>query len=248
MQPLNSIEIVLTVALTLLSLFCFFRWKRNSAVFHEQRLTISKLKMEAIRIRMSPHFLFNALSALSGLTNEPETLREKINVLLSMLRKSVDNMEKMVVPLYEELELVKNYVDLQCLKVPEPFIVSYEVEPGLNMNHPIPAMILQIPVENAIKHGLMPLAGDKLLRIKIYHYSKGIHISVEDNGVGYRTSAHRSMSSGTGLKILYQIIASLNSQNDSKIEFSILEKEPKNAVSGGTIVEIKIPEKYSYDI
>ena len=248
MQPIINIVIVLTIALILLSLFCLISWKRNSAVFHEQRLTISKLKMETIRVRMSPHFLFNALSALSGLTNEPETLQKKINVLLSLLRKSVDNMEKMVVPLYEELELVKNYVDLQCLKVPEPFIVSYEVEPGLNMNHPIPAMILQIPVENAIKHGLMPLTGEKLLRIKICHYSKGIQITVEDNGVGYRSSTNRSMSSGTGLKILYQIIASLNSENDGKIEILILEKEQKNTMSGGTIVEIKIPEKYSYDI
>ena len=217
-------------------------------MFIEQRETISRLKIEGIQSRITSHFFFNALSTLSGLAHQPNVIEKKIKTMLILLRKSVDNINQLMIPLYEELELVKGYIDLQSLRVPEPFIVSFEIEPGLNLNRSIPAMIIQIPLENAIKHGLLPLNGEKLLRIKINNYSAGLNIMIEDNGIGYHASTKRSLGSGTGLKILYETISILNNHNKQKIEFIIREKESKTSSSGGTIVEIKIPNNYSFNL
>ena len=204
--------------------------------------------MENIRTRISPHFFFNALSTLSAETADPETTHRNIKMLLLLLRKSVDNAEQLAIPLADELELVKGYISLQGGRVPEPFTVNYDVVPGTNLDHLIPAMIIQIPVENAIKHGLMPVTGEKTLTIRLRNYDTGVLIIVEDNGTGYLSSANRIVGAGTGLKLLHQTINTLNSINSSKIEFSIRKKETENRTSRGTIVEIKVPDNYSYDL
>ena len=246
MSLLYYLIIVITVALTGMSFLYRRSIQKNRTVFLEQRETIAKLKMENIRVRMSPHFIFNTLSALSGIPDSPPALSQKIKTLLILLRNGVDNIEKTAIPLQEELTLVKGYLELQQLRVPKPFNVTYESDSGVDMMQSVPAMILQIPVENAIKHGLMPLEGEKSLRIKLNNYQKGLELTVEDNGIGYRKSVNRSMGSGTGIKTLFQTIELINQQNGEKIEFLIQDKEANNPSEGGTIITIKIPKQYSY--
>ena len=197
---------------------------------------------------MSYHFFFNALSGLSGESTATETLKSKIKTMLMLLRRSVDNTEQLAIPLSEELEVVKGYIDLMSLRIPKPFVVNYDIEQEIPMNQMIPAMILQIPVENAIKHGLLPLTGDKILNVKINRYDGGVQLLVEDNGIGYQSSPNRSIGTGTGLKILYQTIYMLNSQNQYKIEFSIADKISDDQETVGASVKIRIPDNYSYEM
>ena len=116
------------------------------------------------------------------------------------------------------------------------------------MDHLIPAMILQIPVENAIKHGLLPLPDEKILNVKIGKYESGLKLVVEDNGIGYLSSGKRAIGAGTGLKVLYQMIDLLNSLNKEKIEFTIDDKGLENNSAKGTIVEIRVPDNYSFKL
>ncbi len=248
MTILYGIIIALSSALVLISVLFLNSRNKNAATLMEQRKTISRLKFEGIRVRITTHFFFNALSTISGLTTQTGIIEKNIKTLLILLRKSVDNIEQLIIPLYEELELVKGYIELQSLIVPDPFIISYEVQPGLNLNSSIPAMIIQIPVENAIKHGLLPLTGQKILRIKITNSSGRLNITIEDNGIGYLTSSKRTLGAGTGLKVLYQTLDILNEQKKQKIEFLIRDKESASTEPGGTIVEIKIPNNYSFTL
>ena len=242
-----SIIGILIFLLTGLSLL-YLDFRKKSRTIHEKlEHTIVSIKMETNRNRISSHFFFIALNALSGPGTDSYTVSRKIKTLLMLLRKSVDNTEQTAIPAGDELEIVKGFIELQEHRIPEQFFVSYDIEPGTNMNQLIPAMILQIPVENAIKHGLLPLTGEKLLQIKFSNYSDGLQISVKDNGVGFRDSANRSRGAGTGLKILFQIIFLLNSQNTEKIEFSINDRCAAPNSGMGTRVEIKIPGNYSFD-
>jgi len=165
-----------------------------------------------------------------------------------LLRQSVDNIEQTAIPLSEELEVVKGYIGLQSLRLPEPIKITFDIGQNADVNQLIPAMIIQIPVENAIKHGLMPIIGEKILSIRVQNYDGGIEISVEDNGIGYSSSPNRSMGSGTGLKILYQAIGHLNSKNVHKITVKISDLKETIQSQQGTIVRIRVPEGYSYDI
>ncbi len=203
--------------------------------------------MEIVRNRLSPHFLFNLLSGISAETSHSVQVKDNLKTLMRLLRSSVDNCEQTAIPLKEELELVEGYINLQKWRIAEPFAAIYEIKEGTNMNHPVPAMIIQIPVENAIKHGLMPLPGEKLLKIKIENYFGGLMIKIEDNGSGYSLSGNRITGEGTGLKTLFQTILLLNSANSSKIEFSIKDLKDATDPHEGTIVEIRIPNDYSYN-
>jgi len=248
MLLIYSVIIFLTTALATLSIVYLTLLKKYRATIEKQQKKIAALKMQTIRNRLSPHFLFNTLSTLSGSDNDPDIIRQNIKTLLMLLRRSVDNTELPAIPLSEELEVVRGYISLQTLRLHEPLKITFDIAQNADMNQLIPPMILQIPVENAIKHGLMPCKGEKSLAITIQNCEGGIQISIEDNGIGYGSSPNRSMGAGTGLKILYQTISLLNSINTHKITFNITDLSETIQPRQGTIVRIIIPVSFSYDI
>jgi LytS/YehU family sensor histidine kinase len=245
---LYGIILFLVLSLSVVS-FLHFTYRRTAlATDRRQQNTIAKLKMETIRNRMSPHFLFNALSGISAGTHDPETTKKDLTTVMLLLRASVDHLEQLAIPVKEELDLVKGYISLQKRRIPQPFKFTCTVKEGTNLNQLIPAMILQIPVENAIKHGLMPLTGEKSLQIGIENFDGGLKMTVRDNGIGYKISSNRATGAGTGLKILFQTIQWLNSGNTGKITFEINDLKEERGSTGGTIVRITVPENYSFEI
>ena len=222
--------------------------KRRDAIYQKQLANITTLRMQNTRNTMSPHFFLNVLTSLSGLSAQPELLKEKIKSLALLLRKMIENIDQMAIPLEEELKAVKAYIDLSSGKISETFTVEYQVAEKTNLRQLIPAMIIQIPVENAIKHGLMPLEGEKTLTITVADYNAHQHINITDNGIGLKASAGRSTGTGTGLKVLLQTIDLLNANNHQKIEFTYGDRRNDNDLEMGTTVNIKIPMDFNYDI
>jgi LytS/YehU family sensor histidine kinase len=110
-------------------------------------------------------------------------------------------------------------------------------------------MMIQIPVENAIKHGLMPLEGEKKLMIKVSDFDGYQQITVADNGIGLKASSgNQSTGTGTGLKVLMQTIHLLNLNNQKKIKFSVSERQQNQLDSCGTAVDILIPHDFNYTL
>ena len=222
--------------------------KRRDAIYQKQVANITALRMQNTRNTMSPHFFLNVLTTLSGLSTQPERLKEKLRSLALLLRKMIENIDQMAIPLEEEIKAVKAYIDLYREKIPGSLTVKYLISKETNLDGHIPAMMIQIPVENAIKHGLMPLDGDKILTISISASDEYQNILIEDNGIGLKASTGRSSGTGTGLKVLLQTIHLLNAKNQYKINFSVGDREPNNAFSTGTVVSIKIPNEFNYTI
>lgn len=244
-----AIALILAMSLATSVVIISFIRKRRDVLYQKQLNNIAALKMQNTRNVISPHFVFNALSSISGLVNNPDKLKEKISELSFLLRKILENMERTAIPLSEELEVVKAYLSLQQERMPEPFHVEFNIPDNIDIQQLIPAMIIQIPVENAIKHGLMPKSGLKSLRINIINTPSGFKLSIEDNGIGLSGSVNRTTGTGTGLKVLMQTIYLLNSKNKQKIEFSINDRKATNdEETKGTIVEIFIPSVYSFNI
>jgi len=86
--------------------------KHRDALLQKQFANIATLKMQNIRNQMSPHFFFNALSNISGAVYQPEMMRKKLGILTLLLRKTLENIEKTVIPLQEEIKVVKAFVEL----------------------------------------------------------------------------------------------------------------------------------------
>ena len=209
---------------------------------------INRVRMENLRSRISPHFTFNVLGREINQFNGSEEVKNNLMGLVKYLRRSLELTEKLSVPLQDELDFVRSYIDLEKGRVGEDFTPTVTVEEGLDATRiMIPSMIVQIPVENAIKHGLTGKDGAKELTISVFRQENGIRITVTDNGRGYLPQlSSATRGTGTGLKVLYQTIQLLNTKNKSdKIRFDITNR---NDGQTGTQVSVYIPFRFSYDL
>ena len=209
---------------------------------------INRVRMENLRGRISPHFTFNVLGREINQFNGSEEVKNNLMELVKYLRRSLELTEKLSVSLQDELDFVQSYICLESGRVGEDFTVSVVVEEGLDAKSiMIPSMIVQIPVENAIKHGLAGKDDEKELTIRISREGKGVRIVICDNGRGYLPQvASSTRGTGTGLKVLYQTIQLLNTKNkNEKIRFNI---DNRNDGQTGTQVSVFIPFHFSYDL
>ena len=209
---------------------------------------INRVRMENLRSRISPHFTFNVLGREINQFNGSEEVKNNLMELVKYLRRSLELTEKLSVSLQDELDFVQSYIRLESGRVGEDFTVSVVVEEGLDAKSiMIPSMIVQIPVENAIKHGLAGKDDEKELTIRISREGKGVRIVICDNGRGYLPQvASSTRGTGTGLKVLYQTIQLLNTKNkNEKIRFNI---DNRNDGQTGTQVSVFIPFHFSYDL
>ena len=209
---------------------------------------INRVRMENLRGRISPHFTFNVLGREINQFNGSEEVKNNLMELVKYLRRSLELTEKLSVSLQDELDFVQSYIRLESGRVGEDFTVSVVVEEGLDAKSiMIPSMIVQIPVENAIKHGLAGKDDEKELTIRISREGKGVRIVICDNGRGYLPQvASSTRGTGTGLKGLYQTIQLLNTKNkNEKIRFNI---DNRNDGQTGTQVSVFIPFHFSYDL
>ena len=209
---------------------------------------INRVRMENLRSRISPHFTFNVLGREINQFNGSEEVKNNLMELVKYLRRSLELTEKLSVSLQDELDFVQSYIGLESGRVGEDFTASVVVEEGLDAKSiMIPSMIVQIPVENAIKHGLAGKDDEKELTIRISREGKGVRIVICDNGRGYLPQvASSTRGTGTGLKVLYHTIQLLNTKNkNEKIRFNI---DNRNDGQTGTQVSVFIPFHFSYDL
>ena len=209
---------------------------------------INRVRMENLRGRISPHFTFNVLGREINQFNGSEEVKNNLMELVKYLRRSLELTEKLSVSLQDELDFVQSYIGLESGRVGKDFTASVVVEEGLDAKSiMIPSMIVQIPVENAIKLGLAGKDGEKELTIRISREGKGVRIVICDNGRGYLPQvASSTRGTGTGLKVLYQTIQLLNTKNkNEKIRFNI---DNRNDGQTGTQVSVFIPFHFSYDL
>lgn len=244
----------------ILSLFVFFilsvfvlsvyRRKKQELLKAQQLATITRLRMESIRNRISPHFMFNILnSVISGLRNY-ENLTRPMQLLVESIRGNLLLTEKIAITLKEEIGIVENYLALlESVNTHNPHII-WTIEPNVDLKMLVPSMIIQIPVENAIKYAFEDRKDNNVLRIHILKREKNLLIEVQDNGVGFDPikSYKKGKGTGTGLNILYKTIEMLNIKNRQKMEFDIRNEMNFSSDIHGTKVSIKIPTEYRYEL
>ena len=227
----------------------YWYMKKKRMFLQERHINqISRFRMENIQNRLSPHFTFNVLNREISRFRDGETLCGDLTELVKLLRKSLELTEKLSISLYDELEFVKTYIHLEQGRLGSDFSMDVKIEEDLDIQQVvIPSMVVQIPVENALKHGLAGIDGLKLLGISVCRKGSGILIDICDNGRGYSPQTLSSArGTGTGLKVLYQTIQLLNDKNREKIRFEI--KNLVNNGQTGTQVLIYIPLDYSYNL
>ena len=135
-----------------------------------------------LRAQLNPHFMFNALNGIRALIDEdPEQAKRAITQLSAILRNAMATVKRKTVPLGEEIDIVKAYLALEAMRYEERLRTRFEVEPGLD-RVPVPPMMLQTLVENAVRHGIaqLPQGGD--LVVRAVRVSEALLITVSNSG------------------------------------------------------------------
>ena len=115
---------------------------------------VKSLELKTIKSHINPHFIFNALNSIRALVDEnPERARTAITELSNILRSSMHAEKMETVPLKQELDFVKDYLALEHMRFEERLQIEMDIDED-TLNQPIPPMMLQTLVENAIKHGI----------------------------------------------------------------------------------------------
>lgn len=241
---------VLVCVLLIAGVVVIIWYMRKKREFLRERFfrQINRVRMENLRSRISPHFTFNVLGREINQLKGSEEVKNNLMELVKYLRRSLELTEKLAVSLQDELDFVRSYIELERGRVGDDFTATVTLDEGLDGTRiQIPSMIVQIPVENAIKHGLAGKDGDKELTVRVSREGNGIRISVCDNGRGYLPQvSSATRGTGTGLKVLYQTIQLLNTKNKSdKIRFDITNR---NDGQTGTLVSVYVPFHFSYDL
>ena len=155
------------------------------------------------------------------------------------------------ISLQEELDFIKSFIELERPSLKDDFCFQIDMATTINPSKVIlPSMLLEIPVENAIKHGLMGLDMQQKLNISISEDTDDVIIYVCDNGRGFNLQSIKDPinSTGTGLKVLLQTIQMLNQYNKRPLFFHIGNMRDKQEKTSGCQVEIRIPKLYKFDV
>ncbi len=151
----------------------------------EQIRAAASAEVRALQSRMNPHFLFNALNTLAALaTVAPQKIPRAAGRLRQFLRAAFDQHEQELVPLGEELTVVRAYLEIEALRLGSRLKVEEAIDSGLS-DCLIPPFSLQPLVENAVQHGLQSSPAAGLLRL-IVHRRTGewLEMSISDDGRG----------------------------------------------------------------
>lgn len=196
-------------------LMAFERTKESERSAYEARLSAQNAELKALRMQIDPHFLFNSLNSISALTaTNAEQARTMTTTLADFFRKSLSYGAKETIPLAEELSLLEHYLAIEKIRFGKRLTVSITTDPSAT-NDPVPPLILQPLVENAIKHGIADSLEGGTVSIVTQKKNGRLFITVEnprdDDAVSRKSGA------GMGLQIVRQRLHSLHGSDGDLI-------------------------------
>ncbi|MDB5276003.1 histidine kinase [Ferruginibacter paludis] len=177
---------------------------------------VKELELKTIKSHINPHFIFNALNSIRALVDEnPTRARTAITELSNILRSSMQAEKLETVPLERELNIVKDYLALEKMRFEERLIVEMDIDED-TLGQPVPPMMLQTLVENAIKHGISKRINGGTIRVisdfvndhheLVVQNSGQLNGYVNDDGFGVKSTQYR-------LNLLYQGKATFEIKN-----------------------------------
>jgi two-component system LytT family sensor kinase len=154
--------------------------------YRETGERLAQAQLQALKMQLHPHFLFNTLNSISVLVRKGDGPRalEMVSGMAELLRYSLRTMDVELVPVRDELDFIRRYLDIQAVRYADRLTVAIDVDPEV-MAARVPNLILQPIVENAIKHGTSRRAGASRLEIAVWPVTPDrLRIEVRDDGPG----------------------------------------------------------------
>ena len=231
----EGIGIYLLIALTSYAIGYYRRYREGQLRTLQLEAQLSHAQLQALKMQLHPHFLFNTLHSISALLNKDgEAARKMITRLGDFLRLTLENSGSQEVTLQQEMEFLSCYLEIERIRFQNRLVTRIDLGEQ-TLAAKVPNLILQPIVENAIRHGIAPRSTPGLLEIEAKQLGGTLRIQVRDNGPGlpeHRTSQNQFKkglglaNTETRLKRLYGADHLFDLSNDP---------------AGGLIVTLEIP-------
>ena len=221
--------------------FLFYeRVQRREREATELQWRLANARLQALRMQLNPHFLFNTLNSIASLVHDnPQAADEMIGALSDLLRHTLNASDRHEVTLREELDLLDRYLAIEQTRFGDRLRVEKQVEPA-TLNAVVPILILQPLVENALKHGVEARLATGLVRIAASRSGERLHLRVTDNGPGLKAGNGGAFVEGVGLSNTRARLQELWGQAGS-----LSLSAPSE---GGLVAEIRIPWRSASDL
>ncbi len=213
---------------------------RAAAALEEQ---LSRQQLEALRMQLNPHFLFNALNSVTELMEEDVRRAQRALIAVSdLLRLSLKSAGRSTIPLWQEIELVELYLQVARVRYGEGLVIDINVDPAA-VDVEVPSFVLQPLIENALKHGLSPGRFGQEVLVQARRVGPMLELLVSDNGRGLNG---RVTDSGSFLAAQPSVDGLGIGLTNTRTRLSMLYGDRyafrmSNAGNGGCLVEIRIP-------
>jgi two-component system LytT family sensor kinase len=206
--------------------------KEKERLEGELRVLAAEAELKALKAQINPHFLFNTLNTIALLIHTDSSQAEAtVERLAEMFRYVLAGSERGQVPLEEEIAFVGNYLEIEGARFGDKLRVAREITPEL-LSVPVPSLILQPLVENAVRHGRSP-DGSVELTISVQRRGGSVVILIADQGLGVPPGFQLDDSSGHGLR---NVDGRLRKLYGEGYGLEIRNNEPQ-----GTVVSLRLP-------
>ncbi len=210
----------------------------------------ASLETQALRSQMNPHFIFNALNSIAAFVqgNDPDKATGFLSRFARVMRAVLENSRQSEVPLQDDLEALKGYMELERMRLDGRFDLRIEVDPALDPEAVlVPPLVVQPFVENAIWHGLADKASGGLITLKVERRGDRLRYIVEDNGMGrparreVQAAAHPAKKTSLGTTITRARLDLVAKQHGRPAGFRTID------LPQGTRVEVELPLLFDND-
>ena len=220
---------------------------------------MAELEQQALTSLMNPHFIFNALNSIQHYINvqDRQNANRYLSDFASLIRKNFEAAQLSFIPLEEEIENIKLYLNLEQMRFNDQFEYKISIDRKLDIEDwMIPTMILQPLLENALLHGIMPSSIAGKVTIKFNLQDKDLLITLTDNGIGLTNSEvlkTNSTHKSSGMGLIRKRIKALNSFEYQTVSMMMepafnSNKNPGNKISfliPATLHQAWLKAKYS---
>jgi two-component system LytT family sensor kinase len=192
---------------------------------------LARTHLQVLKMQLQPHFLFNTLNAVAELVHtEPDAADLMITRLGRLLRLSLDNAGHQVVPLRQEIDFLRVYLDIEQVRFQDRLQIVWDLA-SETLEAAVPTLLWQPVLENAIRHGVTPLAGRGRIVIASRREGDDLVLEIRDNGTGLPAGA--APREGVGLRNIRERVDQLYG---SRAVFSLAP-----APGGGTVATLRLP-------
>ena len=209
----------------------------------EKTRAVASAEVRALQARMNPHFLFNALNVVAALAKiAPREVPLATRRLRRFLRASFDQQERLLVPVEEELAVVRSYLDIESLRLGDRLKVEQTIDPR-SLDALIPPFSFQPLVENAVQHGIQSSPQAGRLQLMVCATEPWLEMSVGDDGPGISSTEVEQLFFGERPRAHALVLLRRRLQGLFGRSFQL---EVRSEIGEGTTITMRIPLRKQY--